>query len=138
MGRTSEKVIIRNLFDIEKVSNKLLNDEQIRTAEIEAIVDTGAAYLCLPPDTIKKLGLPSKNKKNMLTANGRVTRKVFYGAEIIIQGRECQMQVLENDEQTPALLGYLVLEALDFVVDTNQQKVIPNPSHNGEWLIDMY
>jgi len=36
------------------------------------------------------------------------------------------------------LLGYLVLEALDFVVDTNQQKVIPNPSHNGEWLIDMY
>ena len=37
-----------------------------------------------------------------------VAEKIFH---------DIQMAVMENDEDTPCLIGYLVLEALDFVVD---------------------
>jgi hypothetical protein len=48
------------------------------------------------------------------------------------------MQVMENDAATPPLIGYLVLEAMDFVVDPKSQQVIPNPTHEGKWIIDLY
>ena len=74
----------------------------------------------------------------MITANGRVERRIFDGATIIIQGREIQMQVMENDETTPPLIGFLVLETMDLVVDTKSQKIIGNPKHDGEWIVDLY
>ena len=45
---------------------------------------------------------------------------------------------MENDESTPALVGYVVLETLDFVVDPKANKVIPNPAHEGKWMADLY
>jgi hypothetical protein len=50
-----------------------------------------------------------------------------------------QMQVLENkDDSIPALIGYLVLETMDWVVDTKNQKIIGNPENDGKWVMDMY
>jgi hypothetical protein len=48
------------------------------------------------------------------------------------------MDILENDDNTPPLIGYLLLEALDLVADAKSRKVIPNPEHGGEWIADMY
>lgn len=48
------------------------------------------------------------------------------------------MQVMENDVTTPLLIGYLVLETMDFVVDTKSQRIILNPEHDGKWIMDLY
>ena len=139
MGRTSEKVIIKNLFDIEKVSNGLLSENQIRNVEIEAIVDTGATYLCLPPKVIKELGLSYAYTKPVKTGNGRLELKIFRGAEITIKDRSIEMQVMENiDEHVPSLIGYLVLEEMDWVVNPKTQEIIGNPENDGKWVVDMY
>lgn len=45
---------------------------------------------------------------------------------------------MENDRNTPPLIGYLVLEEMDFVVDSKSRKLIGNPEHNGKWVIDLY
>ena len=117
MGRTLEKVSVRNYGDILKAGEGLIKEEEIRSIEVSAVVDTGATYLCLPPNEIAKLGLPFHKTVQIKTANGRASRRTYEGAKIELKGRSFVMEVMENDEETPALIGYLVLEAMDFVVD---------------------
>jgi len=138
MGKTFEKVTIKNFVDMVMNSKGMIKEDEIGMVETEALVDTGAAYLCLPPGDIEKLGLVHSSIKEVSTANGKVKRRIFYGAVIIIKDRDIQMQIMENDAGTPPLIGYLVLEAMDFVVDTKSQKIIPNPAHEGKWIIDLY
>ncbi len=138
VGRIMENVRIQNYGDIFEVSSGQLEETMVRTAEVEAVVDTGATYLCLPPSVIRELGLLYSHSRSVQTANGIVERRIFRGAEITIKDRTEQMSVMENDETTPALIGYVVLEVLDFVVDPRSQELIPNPAHEGKWMSDLY
>ncbi|MEW5767885.1 MAG: retroviral-like aspartic protease family protein [bacterium] len=139
MGKTTEKVIVKNFGDILKASEGLISEEAIRMVEVDdAVVDTGAAFLCLPPEVIAKLGLMYAHSRKVLTANGEVNRRIFSVASITIQGREIRMDVMENDETTPPLIGYLVLENMDLVVEAKSQKVTPNPEHDGKWVTDLF
>ncbi len=138
MGRTTEKVEVQNYGDIFNVSLGKLDESQVRTAEVDAVVDTGATYLCLPPLVIEQLGLLYSHTRDVKTANGSVQRRVFKGADVTIQGRNEEMSVMENDESTPPLIGYVVLETLDFVVDPKAKQLIPNPAHEGKWMADLY
>ncbi len=138
MGKTREKVTIKNFADIVKHTEGMIAEHEIRTIEVEAVVDTGAAFLCLPPGVIEKLGLLYSHSREVATANGKLKRRIFNGAVIIINDRDIQMQVMENDSSTPPLIGYLVLETMDYVVDPKAQKIIPNPEHDGKWVMDLY
>jgi len=93
---------------------------------------------CYSRDDIERLGLPFHNVVEIKTANGKASRRTFKGAEIELKGRSFVMEVMENDNDTPALIGYLLLEALDFVVDPKTQSVIPNPAHEGKWVADLF
>ncbi|GMT50347.1 MAG: hypothetical protein IEMM0008_1886 [bacterium] len=138
MGKVTEKVKVRNYGDILKHDEGLIKESLIRSIELEAVVDTGAAYLCLSPDSVKQLGLRLSHSRGVITANGKVERRIFHGAEITIQGRTIEMQVMENDRTTLSLIGYLVLQAMDFVVEPRSERIIGNPEHDGEWIIDLY
>ena len=138
VGRTVEHVRVQNFVDMDKVSEGLLASDQVRTVEFDALVDTGAAYLCLPPELIRQLGLTYSFTRSVTTANGLVTRRIFKGADITIRERNEQMSVMENNEHTPPLIGYLVLETLDFVVNPKSQQLMGNPEHDGQWVVDCY
>lgn len=138
MGRTSERVKVRNYGDIVKAAEGLIKKEAIREVEVSAIADTGASYLCLPPKVIEELGLLYSHTILVSTANGETKRRIFRGAEITILNRSVQMEVMENDQATPPLIGFLILEALDFVVDPKTQRIIPNPAHEGKWIVECY
>ena len=133
-----EKVRVRNYLDAVKAAESEIEPDAVRTATVEALVDTGGTYLSLPPSVIRRLGLSPLEPHRVMTANGIVERRVFGGAEFTIKGRTEQMSVLENDETTPPLIGYLVLEVLDFVVDPKSQELIPNPAHEGKWILDLF
>ncbi|MEW5693046.1 MAG: retropepsin-like aspartic protease [Candidatus Hydrogenedentota bacterium] len=138
MGKTYQKVILKNFGDILKNKEGILKKGKIRKVEVDAIVDTGAAYLCLPPKVIENLGLLHTDTKPVKTANGIVKRRIFSVAAITINGRTIQMDVMENDGTTPPLIGYLVLEEMDFVVEPRSHKIIPNPANDGKWIVDCY
>jgi len=57
MERTVEKVKIQSFEDILAVHKGELDESQVRTVEVEGLVDTGATYLCLPPSVINQLSL---------------------------------------------------------------------------------
>jgi hypothetical protein len=68
------------------------------------------------------------------------TRDVdFYGpVRLSIQGRDCPTDVMEVPDGTPALVGQIPLEYLDFVIDLRGQKLIGNPAHGGEHMFEAY
>jgi len=138
MGRTTAKLKVQNAYDLQKAAEGLIPASEVRAIEVEAVVDTGATYVCLPRTDIEKLGLPFLQNVEIRTANGRTIRRPFKGAEVELHGRKFPMAIMENDEDTPPLLGFLLLEALDLVVDPKAQQVIANPAHDGKWVADMY
>ncbi|MBM2814279.1 MAG: hypothetical protein HW421_1041 [Ignavibacteria bacterium] len=48
MGRTIETVLIENFGDFYNWKNGTIPKKNIRKSKVDALVDTGAAYLCLP------------------------------------------------------------------------------------------
>ncbi len=97
MGRIMEKVRVRNYLETVKAAGSEIEPDAVRTAMLEALVDTGATYLSLPPSVIRRLGLLPLEPHQVMTVNGIVERRVFGGAEFTIKGRTEQMSVLEND-----------------------------------------
>ncbi len=101
-----------------------------------ALVDTGAVELALPADMIERLKLEEVGKVSMVSADGgRHVYRVFGVAEIEVQGRACQVRVIEFPHGTEALLGAIPLEAMDWHISPSEKKLVPNPkSPNGPLL----
>jgi hypothetical protein len=55
---------------------------------------------------------------------------------LTIQGRDCVVEVYEIADYLPVLIGQIPLEALDWVVDTVNQRLIGNPDHGGQHMVD--
>ncbi len=48
------------------------------------------------------------------------------------------MEAAEVPDECPVLIGQIPLEALDFLVDPIGQRLIGNPEHGGEQMIEMF
>lgn len=131
-----EKLIVRNYADMVKADEGIIGSKDIRVLELEAIVDTGTTHVCLPKGEIARLGLGFHKTIKVRTAQGIVEHRLFKGAEMELKGRTFVMEVMENEEDNPCIIGSLLLEALDFVVDP-ARKVIPNPAHEEEWIVNL-
>ncbi|HUT33441.1 MAG TPA: retroviral-like aspartic protease family protein [Planctomycetota bacterium] len=138
MGRTKATLVVRNASDVEKAADRLLPQSDVRAVEIEAIVDTGATYVCLPRAEIERLGLRFVQNAPVRTANGRAVRRIFGRAEVGLLGRTTHLDIMENDEDTPPLIGCVLLELLDLVVDPKAGQITPNAEHEGKWVVDCF
>ena len=82
----------------------------------------------LPMDLIQKLGLEKIDEVNVRYADNSVKRKEVYGWVILeIAGRKAVFDVLAENEGAQPLIGQIVLERLDLVIEPSTRKVIPNP-----------
>ena len=137
MGRVVVKVKLTNQGDLVAVHRKLTKAKP-RTAEAEALVDTGATRLYLQSSLIKTLGLHKESEVQSKTTNGVRRRAVFEPVRLELMGRNGVFQVVEMDDDVPNLLGQISLEYLDFVVDPRGQKLIPNPEHGDKQMSEEY
>ena len=139
MGRTLIEIIVANVFDQEIARRDLMKEEEVRSIQVpDALVDTGATHLCLPVDAVAALGLRFHEEKNFRTASGESLLRLFIGAFLTIMGRSIETMVVELPHGSPALIGYVPLEQLDLVVDSQAQQLIPNPAHDGKWMLDLF
>ena len=72
------------------------------------------------------------------TSAGPVTLQVYGTVRLTVQGRDCTCDVVEIPDDCPVLIGQVPLELLDFVVDPSGQRLIGNPAHGGEHVIELY
>ena len=68
-----QKIKLTNSQDEKDVRRGQMTGDQIRSVEIEALVDTGATMLMLPSDVVTALGLLPDGYRKVRYADGRVT-----------------------------------------------------------------
>jgi predicted aspartyl protease len=139
MGVVLVTALIENQRDVDAADEGRIPDAQVRRFEVhDARVDTGATYVSVPMRLINQLGLKRIKTVQAKTMAGPVSFGIFEQVKLTIQGRDCEMRVAEVADNCPVLIGDIPLELLDFVVDTRNQRLIGNPDHGGEFMIDMY
>ena len=126
MGRISVDFQVANYGDILKSLEGTLPKSQVRRQTVRGIVDPGAAMLMLPPTIVKQLGLPPGDKIKVRYADGRRgQRRKAEGAYVELLGRHDTFTAVVEPKRDTALIGAIVLEALDLLVDCKNQCVIP-------------
>jgi predicted aspartyl protease len=139
VGKTLVSAKIENVMDLYAASKGLLPEEQVRRVEVtDALVDSGASHLSMPKRLINQLDLPHVSVGRAKTTAGMRTFELYGPVRLTIQGRMCSVDVAEIADECPVLIGYLPLAGLDFVVDPKNQRLIGNPDHGGEFMIDMF
>jgi predicted aspartyl protease len=137
MGKVVIKIKLTNLFDLV-VQHRKLSKAEPREVEVEALVDTGATRLYLKPSVIRALGLGKLESVISQTSNGPAKRAVYEPVRLEVQGRHGNFDVVGVGEKVPNLLGQIPLEYLDFVVDSKNRKLIPNPEHGNQQMSEEY
>ena len=96
-----------------------------QTMEIEATVDTGAAYTTLPARLLRELGIEPTGQRKFLLADGRRVYMDYGQAWATIDGESVITIVVFGDASTPPLMGAYTLEGLALAVDPVEQRLVP-------------
>lgn len=106
----------------------LPSEKQGGDVECEALVDSGAAELALPTEMIEQLKLDQLGTVHVYTADGgQHEYRVFGIAEVEVQGRVCQVRVIELPHGAEPLLGAVPLEEMDWHISPSEKRLVPNP-----------
>jgi predicted aspartyl protease len=139
MGKVLVTAKMENMEDVYAVKLGTLAPEKVRTVEVtDALVDTGATMLSLPKRLIEQLGLEQLRTRRARTTTGIAEFGVYSLVQLTVEGRDCRVDVAELSDDCPVLIGQIPLESLDFVVDPVGQRLIGNPEHGGEHMIDLF
>ena len=137
MGKVKQIAKATNLADLILWENHHIDENKVRALEIEFLVDTGAALICLPPRLIHALGLRKTKSKQALTADGPKERGIYSSIKLELFDRDAILEVMEVPENVPPLLGYIALESLDLVVNPTGEALTGNPDHGGKFMVDL-
>jgi predicted aspartyl protease len=139
MGKVLVTALIENAGDLFLAGEGIARPDGIRRIEVhDALVDTGATMLCMPKRLIQQLGLKPLRARRIRTSAGPTTAQLYGTVRLTIQGRDCPTDAMELPDDCPVLIGQIPLEALDFVVDPIAQRLIGNPAHGGEHIVEAY
>lgn len=128
MGAVWTQIKLTNLIDEALINRGLLAPHLLRESETQALVDTGSTYLVISPEVVQKLGLRIVGQQVARYADGREDRVDVTEPIIVeLEGRKTAEDALVTGEHV--LIGQVVLEKLDLLVDCKNQKLIPNPEH---------
>jgi predicted aspartyl protease len=138
MGRVRTEATIENLKDLWAAEEGRLAPDQVRRVTVnDALVDTGATTLALPTRLIRRLGLTKAYQKRSLSTKGTGEVDVYESVRLTIQGRYGPFDVMEVPDDLPVLVGQLPLEYFDLVIDPRSRRLIGNPAHGGEHVLEL-
>jgi predicted aspartyl protease len=103
-----------------------LPPEKVRRRTVSGLVDPGASKLVLPQSLVKELGLTTSDKINVRYTDGRRARRSqALDAHLELLGRRGTFLAIVEPKRTEALIGAIVLEELDLLVDCSRERLIP-------------
>jgi clan AA aspartic protease len=117
MGKVIERIRLTDVSD------------PARTVEVDAVIDTGATMLVIPMNMVQRLGVQKFRDVRVRHANNTSEAKEIYGIVTVeIRGRTGHFDVFAEAEGSQPLVGQIVLEQLDLVVDPRNRCLAPNPA----------
>ncbi|MFQ3597236.1 MAG: hypothetical protein SNJ66_02735 [Chloroherpetonaceae bacterium] len=116
MGITYAKIKVRNPLT------------QSRAIELDAKIETGATLLVLPGEVADELKFPFVRKTPVKYADeSRAEKDVVGAVELEICGRKAWFEAIVEPKKSYALVGAIVMETLDLIVEPRSLGVYPNP-----------
>jgi predicted aspartyl protease len=126
MGRVRVEVNLANTLDVHKHRKGTLAQDQVRRLTLPATIDRGASYLVIPESVVASLALPPKGEATVTyAARRKETRQVVDQVHVELAGRDGTFKAIVEPARTDVLVGAIVLEDLDLLVDCRTQTVHP-------------
>lgn len=126
MGRVTVEFTLANYRDVIAAEDGTLAPEAVRRVTLQGVVDTGATRLVLPEAVITQLGLTPSGEATVRYADRRSARRaVVKNVSVELLGRQGVFTALVEPDRVDALIGAIVMEDLDFLVDCATQTLQP-------------
>jgi predicted aspartyl protease len=126
MGRFSVEVELSNDKDLARAEAGDISTDRVRRMRIRGVVDSGATRLVIPEAVAKQLGLDLAGTVSVRYADGRTAeRLVAQRIRLAYAGRESVFNAIVEPGRESALIGAIVLEDLDFLIDCSGQRLVP-------------
>jgi clan AA aspartic protease len=124
MGEVYVRVRLSNAWDVECVRRGLANADQIRSLEVDALVDTGSTRSVVPPEIVERLGLTLIDSAVGKLADGsHANIGLCSPVSFEIMGRRTEEEAYVMGDEI--LIGQTTLQTTDLLVDCKDHRVIP-------------
>jgi predicted aspartyl protease len=129
MGDVYVEVELVNYQDQVLVEHGYRDTASIRQERVRVLADSGATLLVLPQDLVERLGLRITDRKVIVIyADERKDERPVAGVLTIRGGeRDMETECVVGPPRSEPLLGQMVLERLDLLVDCAQGRLVPRP-----------
>lgn len=128
MGEVRATLRLENERDRILADAGHLDPAEVRRMDLDMLVDTGAVMVLLPQDVAEQLGLALDGNIIVTLANDqRVELPRARHLSIAFGSRQMDADCLVGPPRCEPLLGQLVLERLDLIIDPTRKTITPRP-----------
>jgi len=126
MGRVAVDCVLANNRDVVTVGAGQQIPDAVKNITVRGIVDTGAARLVLPQRAVDELSLEPAGEVGVRYAdNRREIRPRVSNVWLSLCGRDGVFSATVEPDREEALIGAIVLEELDLIVDCATESIHP-------------
>ena len=124
MGTVHAEITLKNVIDGADCKRGIIKEQDVRSATVTAVVDTGAMSLVITEELRQKLGLAVTGEKIARTASGqRVSCDLTEAVEVRWKNRVSILSALVIPGAETILLGAIPLEDMDLIVNPVTQEL---------------
>ena len=137
MGKVLVTAKLDNLNDVFEANQGRLTDDQVPPSRSQMHWWTPALlpYWCRSDSSLSwgcnRCAAGSRERLPAL-----LQLQMYRAVRLTVQGRDCVCDVGEIPDEFPVIIGQIPLESLDWVIDTKGQRLIGNPEHGSQHMID--
>ena len=126
MGRFSVEFVVANFRDVARLAPGVPVLENVKHVVLSGVVDSGSARLVLPKHVADQLQLTIDDEVTVRYADHRQEKRPrVSGVWLELNGRNGVFSAIVEPARNDALIGAIVLEELDLLVDCTTQSLYP-------------
>jgi len=136
MGMVQAEITLKNNDDETLVRLGHKKAEDVRTATVTAIADTGSMYMIITEELNQRLGLITIGEKTVCVANGqRINCKMVQSLKVQWKNRSIVLPAVIIPGSEKVLFGAIALEGMDLMVNPVNQEVVGVHGDKEEYLV---
>ncbi len=126
MGRVTAEIIVANNRDVVKLAFGDSVLDKVKHVVVSGVADSGAAQLVLPQRVVDELQLQVDGETTVRFAdNRREKRQIVGNVWLELLGRYGVYKAVVEPARDDALIGAIVLEDLDLLINCRTQSLYP-------------